>query len=81
MNIIGNVCFWHGLGLALFAQISGTFFANKNESIVWQKQIQHPSFRNKSLLKKDGMSRVPRGGNSALHSANCPRLNILLMKF
>ena len=49
MNIIGNVCFWHGLGLALFAQISGTFFANKNESIVWQKQIQRPSFRNKSL--------------------------------
>ena len=30
MNIIGNVCFWHGLGLALFAQISGTFFANMN---------------------------------------------------
>ena len=27
------------------------------------------------------MSRVPQGGNSALHSANCPRLNILLMKF
>jgi len=49
MNIIRNVCFCHGLGLALFAQISGTFFANKNESIVWQKQIQHPSFQNKSL--------------------------------
>ena len=80
MNIIRNVCFCHGLGLALFAQISGTFFANKNESIVWQKQIQHPSFRNKSL-EKDEMSRVPQGGNSALHTANCPRLNILLMKF
>jgi len=52
MNIIGNVCFWHGLGLALFAQISGTFFANKNEFLCLAKANPTPFISKQISLKR-----------------------------